>query len=775
LSGLRQRWIDPVPVEVPPEVWQASGEHPLLAAALARRGIRTAAQVQAFLDPALYSHAPPADLPDLERAANRIEQAIRCAERIGVWGDFDMDGQTSTTLLVSSLRRLGADVVYYIPVRGRESHGIALPSLQTFLERGVRLLLTCDTGITANDAIIYAAERGVETIITDHHILPPELPSAFAVVNPQRLAQDHPLWPLCGVGCAYKLVEELHRRAGRLDELEQDHDLVALGTVADLALLTGDNRCLVQQGLMAMRSTPRLAIQSMLNAANGTTGNLNEESISFLLAPRLNALGRLGDANPVVDFLTTTDNAYAQEFAARLEALNNRRKLLTDQVLQGALAQIEREPEHRDAPVLVLSHPNWPGGVLGIAASRLVELFHRPAILIANPPGEMARGSCRSVAGIHITSALAENQDLLLGFGGHTMAAGLGLSGDNIVPFRRAMIRTIDRVTANTPLVRELALDAYLPLSEVTLELVEQLERLAPFGPGNPSFVLAAKNVDLKSHQLLGKAKDHRQLIVEDTSGVDRKVIWWQGAGLPLPDGRFDLAYKVRMSDWRGQRDIQIEWVDARPTAAPVIELQPSPRIELTDLRHELDPFAVWTARRESGWILWREAEALKSEAGANRYQLTPHPILVIGSIPPGRQELAAAIETVAPRHIVLFGLHPSSDHPDAFFKRLAGLIQYTLRSRAGQVTLPELAAATGQREVTVQWGLDWMVARGYVTSIEKDAGIMLLSAGGIPDPDLLHKAERAIRALLEETAAFRDYYLKAEPSSLVVKQKTRS
>jgi single-stranded-DNA-specific exonuclease len=593
LNVLRQQWIDPVPVEVPPEVWQAAGEHSLLAAALVRRGIRTAAEAQTFLNPALYSQSPPADLPDLQRAADRIEQAILRAERIGVWGDFDMDGQTSTTLLVSSLRRLGADVVYYIPVRGRESHGIALFSLQTFLERGVRLLLTCDTGITAGDAVEYAAQHGVETIVTDHHILPPELPPALAVVNPQRLPQDHPLWPLCGVGCAYKLVEELHRRADRFDELAQDHDLVALGTVADLALLTGDNRSLVHQGLMAMRSEPRLAIRSMLSAANGTTSNLNEENISFMLAPRLNAIGRLGDANPVVEFLTTSDVSYAQDFAARLEALNNRRKLLTDQVLQGALAQIEREPEHQDAPVLVLSHPNWPGGVLGIAASRLVELFHRPAILIANPPGETARGSCRSVAGVHITSALAENQKLLLGFGGHTMAAGLGLSADSIPAFRRAMIRTIERVTAGTPLVRELSLDAYLPLGEVTIELVEQIERLAPFGPGNPTFILAAKNVDLKSHQPVGKAKDHRQLIVEDASGVDRKIMWWQGAGLPLPDGRFDLAYKVRMSDWRGQRDIQIEWVGARPTAIPVIDLRPAPHIEFTDLRQEPDPFAV--------------------------------------------------------------------------------------------------------------------------------------------------------------------------------------
>jgi single-stranded-DNA-specific exonuclease len=684
LSSLRSTWIEPRPIEVPPEVWIAAGEHPLLAAALARRGIQTRDQALAFLDSSQYQTASPTELPDLEKAVHRLEQAIQSGERIGVWGDFDADGQTSTTLLVSGLRRLGADVIYYIPVRGRESHGVALPALQTFIERGVHLLLTCDTGISAHDAVLAAAARGVDTIITDHHILPPELPKAFAVVNPQRLAQDHPLWPLCGVGCAYKLVEELYRRKNRLEELEQDQDLVALGTVADLALLSGDNRCLVQRGLMTMRKQPRLALQSMLASANGSSIHLNEENISFLLAPRLNAIGRLGDANAVVEFLISDDEAFTREFAAQLEALNNRRKLLTDQVLQGALSQIEREPAFRDAPVLILSHPNWPGGVLGIAASRLVELFHRPAILLANPPGEMARGSCRSVAGIHITAALAENQELLLGFGGHTMAAGLGLPGENITAFRKAMARTIERMSSGAAISRELALDAYLPIGDITVELVEQLERLAPFGPGNPAFVLAARDLEIKSHQMIGKAKDHRQLIIEDGAGTARKVTWWQGAGQPIPEGRFDLAYKVRISDYRGQRDIQIEWIEARPVAEATIQVRAVPRIQITDLRQDPDPLPTWKARQEQDWILWREGEALKEENGVSRYELSPHATLVIGSIPPGRHELAAALERVQPRHVVLLGLHPGSDLPDIFLKRLAGMIQYALRELCG-------------------------------------------------------------------------------------------
>ncbi|HSV85426.1 MAG TPA: single-stranded-DNA-specific exonuclease RecJ [Levilinea sp.] len=774
MSQSIRSWIDPPAVNVPLEVRSIVGDHPLLAAGLSRRGIQTAAQALAFLDPAKYTTAPSTDLPDLGQAVTRIEKAIHTGERIGVWGDFDVDGQSATALLVSSLRRLGADVTYYIPVRSRETHGIALPALETFLASGVDLLLTCDTGISAHAAVALAASRGVETIITDHHILPTQLPPAYAVINPQRLQADHPLWPLCGVGCAYKLVEELHRHVDLLDELEADLDLVALGTVADMAHLSGDNRWLVQRGLKAMRNKPRLAIQALLSTASATNTNLNEEAIGFLLAPRLNAIGRMGDANPVVDFLTTTHEASALEFAAHLEVLNNRRRLLTDQVLQGALAQIEHDPSLRDAPLLILAHPAWPSGVLGIAASRLVELFNRPAILLANPPGEPARGSCRSIAGVHITAALAENQDLLLAFGGHTMAAGLSLSGDNMPAFRKAMARTVERMLTGISTVHTLVLDAYLPLEEITIELVEQLERLAPFGPGNPAFVLAAQGLELISHQIVGKTKDHRQMVVGSPPGIDHKVMWWQGASFPLPEGRFDLAYKVRLADYRGQRSLQIEWVDTRPVRTPVVELPPSKRILITDLRSDPDAMATWLSRHETGWILWREGEALQDQPGASRYELSEHPTLVIGSIPPGRQELAAALEIVSPRHVILFGLQPGSDQPEAFLKRLAGLVQYAIKARRGIVALSDLTAATAQREVTVQWGIDWLIAGGFFASREIDAGVWSLSSGSSPNPEEQHKVERGIRYLLDETAAFRAYFRNAHPSSLVPGAKSR-
>ncbi len=773
IEPISYQWIEPQTVETPPEVLQAAGGDQLLAEALVRRGIRSLEQAAAFLDPNRCTPTRPEELPDLCRAADRIEQAIRTGERIGVWGDFDVDGQTSTTILVGGLRRLGADPLHYIPVRGRESHGIALETLETFLDRGVQLLLTCDTGISAHDAVDYANSRGVETIITDHHVLPDSLPAAYAVLNPQRLPPEHPLRPLCGAGTAFELMRELHARAGKLDELEQDLDLCAMGTVADQAALTGDNRYLVQRGLQRMRVAPRLALQAMLDLANTETGSLNEEHIGFVIGPRLNALGRLGDTNPIVDFLTTQSLESARVTATQLEGLNNRRKLLNAQVLEGALTQIENDPHLLDDPVLVLNHPSWPGGVVGIVASRLVELFHRPAILLTNPPGETAHGSARSVEGINITEALRENASLLLGFGGHAMAAGMSLLAEHIPDLRRGLARSIERMTGGQMPARELAIDAYLDWGHTSLEMVESLDRLSPFGNGNPAFVFASRGLTVQSARLIGKDQAHRSLVVEDAAGNARKVLWWQGADLPLPEGRFDLAYELRATNFRGDTQIQITWVDARALEAPKIPLTVREKVEILDLRRELDPLPALKKRLDAGTLVWLEGEGQPGWKGiqtCGRQDLHACETLVIATIPSGRRELRAALQAAAPKEVVLCGLQPTPDQPEAFLKRLVGLSKHVLSAQEGWVPLAQLAAAMGQREITVEMGLEWLAARGFVHLAERDEGRIRLETGRASDPQALKQAEVGLKYLLQETSAFRAYYLRVGADLLVKK-----
>lgn len=753
------------------------GGHSLVAQILTRRGFDQIARVQAFLNPLAYSPASPGELPDLEKAVERLRRAIRLKQPICVWGDFDVDGQTATALLVSALRRLGGQVTYHIPIRARESHGVHLESLKKILDEGVQVVLTCDTGISAYEAVAYAHQRGVEVIITDHHDLPysPEdgaevpLPAAYAVVNPKRLPQDHPLSTLPGVGVAYKLVEELYHQAGLQDECERFLDLVALGIVADLALVVGDTRYLLQRGLQVLRASSRLGLRVLMELAELEPSGLSEDHIGYILGPRLNAVGRLDDANPMVEFLTTDDIGLARILGHKIEGLNVQRKLLANQVFKGALAQIDREPSLLEMEALVLAHPSWHAGVIGIVASRLVERFGKPTILITTPPGELGRGSARSVPGVNIHEAIAAQRDLLVGFGGHPMAAGLTIAPERIPEFRRALSRTVQRMLAAAPQASGLQIEGYLPLSDLSMELVADLERLAPFGPGNPPPVLLSPEMKLINHSTVGREGEHLLLTVEDAQGRAYRLIWWQGAGWPLPEGRFDLAYTVRASTYRGQRQMQVEWVDYRLLEEEAISLKVQPAsIEVVDYRGQSQPWAVLQELLQQGVQVWSEGQAKERCGGRDRSELTAAKALAIGTIPPGPAELGAVLEKVAPQKVYLFSVDPGTDQPQAFLQRLAGLVKHALRVRQGQVSLSALAAATAQRQATVRAGIAWLEARGHLRLLAETEDEVYLAEGDGVVKERLPQVTAWLRALLEETAAYRAYFTQADKESLI-------
>lgn len=316
-------WQDPPAVSVPNELRAAVGGHPLISEHLARKGILSPLQSRRFLSAEHYEPASANDLPDIDRAVDRVNRAIRAGERILIWGDFDVDGQTSTALLFSALQQRGARVSYHVPNRFSEGHGIHLPTLKQKLDSGIDLILTCDTGVGAHDAIDYARGRGVDTVITDHHALPERLPAAVAVLNSRRLPSGHPLIELPGVGVAWKLIEALY------DGAECGHllDLVALGIVADVMVQVDDTRYLLQRGLEVLRENRRLGLRALLDNAQISAHDLNEGHIGFTMAPRLNALGRLDDANPAVELLTTSDWNRARQLAGALEGLNARSTL----------------------------------------------------------------------------------------------------------------------------------------------------------------------------------------------------------------------------------------------------------------------------------------------------------------------------------------------------------------------------------------------------------------------------------------------------------------
>ena len=770
---MKSIWIDPKEVPIPENLQKAIGGHPLVAETLIRRGITDPEEAQAFLDPEHYIPTPSDELPDIDKATMRINRAMDAGEMILVWGDFDVDGQTSTTLLVEALRELGAKVEYYIPIRATEGHGIQVEILEKILVRNpaIRLLLTCDTGIAANKAVEFANSMEVDVVITDHHDLPEILPAAYAIVDPKLLPLEHPLATLPGVGVAYKLVEALFGQLPTtMDQnliTEKYLDLVALGIVADVAEQRGDTRYLLQQGLKALQSTPRLGLQTLMELAQIIPSQLDETTIGFGIGPRLNALGRLSDANPIVEFLTTADSSRARVIATQLEGLNERRKLLTEQITQAALAQIEHDPALLEQAALVLAHPGWHTGVIGIVASRLVEKFGKPAILLSIGEDGLARGSARSIEGVHITKAIANQKKLLIGFGGHPGAAGLSLPADDIAQFRRGLGRAVLTQLGDETPELSIQIDAYLPLAEISLALVDEISRLAPFGAGNPSLTLASQNLTIISHTPIGRRKNHLRLVVADDLGHHQNILWWNGVGnlLPDTDSLFDLAYTIQASTFRGERQLQIQWVDFRSIEEPTqkAEVNSHP-LEVVDLRGEANPLAeLKSIQAEHPIQIWAEGEAKRKIGGLDRNELQPDSSFVVWTTPPGSQVWQTVIEQVQPNKIFLFAVDPKMDDLQTFLGRFAGLVKYALRAKDGRINLDILASATAQTTNTVRMGMLWMEAKGFVQVSQRDEADFYLTAGsGIESQDL-GEITTELQFMLTETSAYRAYFQTAQ------------
>ena len=768
------RWIDPPSVDVPASFADLNLP-PLIAQTIIRRGINTPDAARAFLRPDALPSTP---FPNIEPAVARINQAIHSNEIICVWGDFDVDGQTSTTLLVQTLQALGGNVVYYIPIRGKESHGVHIETLRPIIDNGARLLLTCDTGITAYEAIDYANSRGVDVVITDHHELGPTLPHAKAIVNPKLLPDDHLLATLAGVGVAYKLAEallienqkHLHRTQVQVSEIVNLLDLVALGLIADVALLKGETRSLVQRGIQVLRNTARVGLRTMADISGTSLESLTEETIGFSFAPRLNALGRLGDANPAVELLLSHNPTRARVIATQIEGLNAQRRLLTNQVFEAAEAQLRESPELLSEPVIVLTNQNWPGGVVGIVANKLVERYRKPTILLNQSEDGVLRGSARSIEGLNITEAITTQKDLLLGFGGHPMAAGLALPADRLNHFRKGLGKAIEEQLGK--IVREeptLQIDAWLRLDEIDLSLAESLEALAPFGPGNPSLNLATHKVSLKSVATIGKAREHLRLNVEDENGNVQAILWWGGAGSALPEegSKFDIAYSMRASTFRGNKQVTLQFEEFRIIEEAPPELRKH-KIEVVDYR--LDSTASVERIRELDPTLQVWAEGPDKAKGISRFELQLADEFAIYTTPPSPVELQAALETVRPKKVYLFGISPDTEKADAFLTRLTGLTKYVINHKSGKITIGELAVVTGQREGTIRLGLEWLAAGGHI-SIQRDgsADTVFLSAGnGELNQYLQRELYVAVRGILEETAAYRAHFQRAEAEKLI-------
>jgi single-stranded-DNA-specific exonuclease len=594
-----QRWqIAPSDPERAIALGEATGLSPLLGQVLINRGLTTPQAAQAFLDPeSIQLPSPLEEFPDLAAAVDLLQAAIHQGEPIAICGDYDADGMTSTVLLLRSLRTLGATVDYAIPSRLTDGYGINRRIVEEFYQEGVRLVLTVDNGIAAYDPIVRAKELGLTVIITDHHDIPPTLPPADAILNPKLIDSASPYAGVAGVGVAYILAVCLAQQFDRTQDLTAPLlELFTLGTIADLAPLTGVNRRWVKRGLRLLPQSNIPGIQALMQVAGVTREDksLKPEAIGFRLGPRINAIGRISNPQCVIELLTTEDAGRALELAMVCEQVNQKRQQLCELIEQAAIAWIEETavPLRQDR-VLVVVQPDWHHGVIGIVASRLVDRYGVPVFIGTYEEGDpqRIRGSARGIPEFNVFEALQFCHDLLDKYGGHRAAGGFSLATRNLTAFQQQLSRFAHQQLQPQHLKPLVTVDAQADLFEIDLDLYHQIDRLHPCGIQNPDPVFWTPNVRVLEQRTIGRGQAHLKLVVAADAenrfaaanpqnaiqGLGA-IAWRWGEYCPLP-ARVDLAYRLRLNDWNGEQSVQLEVVGARPATVPDTSLLVDPEV----------------------------------------------------------------------------------------------------------------------------------------------------------------------------------------------------
>ena len=532
----------------------------LVAGLLINRGITTAQEGKVFLKPEVKDLHDPFLLNGVGEAVSRIKEAISKREKILIYGDYDVDGLTAIALLTSVLKEIGGDVCSYIPHRIKEGYGLNEGAIHLAHKDGVRLILTVDCGTNSHPEVILARKLGIDIIITDHHEVESiALPPAVTVINPHQLDCSYPCKDLSGVGIAFKLAQALTGVGNAGEHL----DLVALGTVADIVPLNGENRILVRRGLEKLARTEKVGLRALMQVSGISRDKLTTREISFILAPRLNAPGRLDSAETSLRLLLTQSEEEALALAHELQEDNRRRQAIQEKILKDAQQKIEKEPGKKLCPVIVLADESWHPGVVGIVASKLVEGYCRPAILIAMDK-EKGKGSARSIGQFHILYALRECRRLLTSFGGHSRAAGLTISKRNLESFSDEMQRIGRAKLTDKDLSPRLGIDMELDLSEITDGLVRDITCLKPYGPGNSEPVFISYNVQA-IHPRIVSNRHLKMQVLRNRKSVDAIGF---GMGDCITDltrsGSVDIVYNPQINIWEGRSELQLKLMDIR-------------------------------------------------------------------------------------------------------------------------------------------------------------------------------------------------------------------
>ncbi len=563
-----QRWQCPAPVQINPELRSSGLCDPLLAV-LQRRGYSSGEAIDALLDPA-PAPDPRRHFPDLGKAVQRLRQACKQGERLAICGDYDADGMTSTALLVGVLRHLGAQPQAEIPSRLDDGYGLNSGMVERLAADGIRLLVTVDNGVAAREALLRAQQLEMDVVVTDHHTLPEELPPLLALLHPACTPEHSPYRGLAGVGLAYVLAMALARNCRSEQGLAMARDLFCIGTIADMAPLQGVNRRWLIDGLPALKRSGLAGLQALQQVAGLDDAPVDAGAVGFQIAPRINAVGRLGDPQLVVDLLTTADEDEALELARQCEQLNRQRRDLCDAIEAEARALVEADGDQR-SPFLLLAQSHWHHGVIGIVAARLVEAFGLPVALLASEGDGRLRASVRAPRGFAVDAALQACSDLLERHGGHRAAGGFTVRAEQITALHERLNARADIWLKQQGGLRVVEPEALVQLHELTPQFWQQLQRLEPFGSGHPAPLFWSSRCRISQQRLLRGG--HLQLTLRQGDASMRAIAWRWGSEENLP-AEVDVAFQLRLNRWNGTEQLQLEIAALRASSGNGLMLE---------------------------------------------------------------------------------------------------------------------------------------------------------------------------------------------------------
>ena len=559
-------------------IQKQTGCHPIIAGILTNRGITSEKSIAEFFNPSLRNIQSFETLIDMDKAVERITLAILKNEKILVFGDYDVDGITSTSILYEFLITTGADATYYIPHRIKEGYGLKPYQIEhVVIPGGFNLVITIDCGSSSHEAVDFANQSGIDIIVTDHHTISDSLPRALAVVNPKRHDCPSESSYLAGVGVAFCLLISLRKHLRNINfwenrpgpnlpepNLKALCDLVALGTIADIVPMINENRIITKAGLEVINTSPRPGLQALIKLSGINKSEIDAEDIAYKLSPRLNAAGRMDHAGLAVKLLNTKDIDEAFTLAKTLNIMNLQRQEIEQKIFHHILMYLNEKPEQINKKAVILGKQDWHEGVLGIVASKLVEKFFRPVILISFNKN-IGKGSGRSIPGINLYDALCQCAEYLEGFGGHPMAAGLSIKKENLKPFQNQFEKTVAAMTAGQELIPSIRIDCRLNFDMISDRLIDEISLLQPFGQNNPEPLFCTEKVDVTFSKIIGK--NHRRLTLRQRNSKSNKsvnAIWFNVEGENIDKKYFDtIAFKLRWNHWNGKKSIQAVVEDA--------------------------------------------------------------------------------------------------------------------------------------------------------------------------------------------------------------------